>query len=113
MLYLDNAEIRDLFREVEGVSQHGLDELFDQDVIDGKHSFAEAVINAGIIEREDVFSLISQYLGYELQVGDVGEIESDILSVIPKNCPSIWGGSSVPFRRNCAFSCLVLQCFHH
>ena len=32
MLYLDNnAEIRDLFREVEGVSQHGLDELFDQD----------------------------------------------------------------------------------
>jgi len=33
MLYLDNnAEIRDLFREVDGVSQHGLDELFDQDV---------------------------------------------------------------------------------
>ena len=59
MLYLDNnSEIRDLFREVEGVSQHGLDELFDQDVIDGKHSFAEAVIQAGIIQREELVSLI-------------------------------------------------------
>jgi hypothetical protein len=48
MLYVDNnSEIRDLFREVEGVSQHGLDELFDQDVIDGNRSFAEAVIQAG------------------------------------------------------------------
>ena len=83
MLYHDNnAEIRDLFREVEGVSQHGLDELFDQDVIDGKRSFAEAVINAGIIQREDLFSLISQYLGYELQVGEVGEIEPDALQVV-------------------------------
>ena len=42
MLFVDNnSEIRDLFREVEGVSQHGLDELFDQDVIDGNRSFAE------------------------------------------------------------------------
>ena len=49
MLYLDNnAEIRDLFREVDGVSQHGLDELFDQDVVEGKRSFADAIIEAGI-----------------------------------------------------------------
>ena len=92
MLYLDNnAEIRDLFREVEGVSQHGLDELFDQDVIDGKRSFAEAVINAGIIQREDLFSLISQYLGYELQVGEVGEIDPDVLSAIPKETARQYG----------------------
>ena len=72
MLYLDNnAELRDLFREVDGVSQHGLDELFDQDVMEGKRSFADAIIQAGIVEREDLFGLISQYLGYELQVGEV------------------------------------------
>ena len=66
MLYLDNnAELRDLFREVDGVSQHGLDELFDQDVMEGKRSFADAIIQAGIVEREDLFELISQYLGYE------------------------------------------------
>ena len=92
MLYLDNnAEIRDLFREVEGVSQHGLDELFDQDVIDGKRSFAEAVINAGIIQREDLFSLISQYLGNELQVGEVGEIDPDVLAAIPKETARQYG----------------------
>ena len=84
MLYVDNnAEIRDLFREVDGVSQHGLDELFDQDVIEGNRSFADAVIQAGLIQREDLFSLISQYLGYELQVGEVGEIEQEVLAVIP------------------------------
>ena len=84
MLYVDNnSEIRDLFREVEGVSQHGLDELFDQDVIDGNRSFADAVIQAGIIQREELLSLISQYLGYELQVGEVGEIDQEVLSVIP------------------------------
>ena len=84
MLYVDNnSEIRDLFREVEGVSQHGLDELFDQDVIDGNRSFADAVIQAGIIQREELLNLISQYLGYELQVGEVGEIDQEVLSVIP------------------------------
>ena len=92
MLYLDNnSEIRDLFREVEGVSQHGLDELYDQDVIDGKHSFAESVIQAGIIQREDLISLISQYLGYELQVGEVGEIDPEVLAVIPEETAKQYG----------------------
>jgi type IV pilus assembly protein PilB len=92
MLYVDNnAEIRDLFREVEGVSQHGLDELFDQDVIEGNRSFADAVIQAGIIQREDLLSLISQYLGYELQVGEVGEIEQDVLAVIPQETARQYG----------------------
>ena len=92
MLYLDNnSEIRDLFREVEGVSQHGLDELYDQDVIDGKHSFAESVIQAGIIQREDLISLISQYLGYELQVGEVGEIDPEVLAVIPQETAKQYG----------------------
>ena len=68
-----------------------LDELFDQDVIDGKHSFAEAVIQAGIIQREGLITLISQYLNYELQVGDVGEIESDVLAVIPKETARQYG----------------------
>jgi type IV pilus assembly protein PilB len=92
MLYVDNnAEIRDLFREVEGVSQHGLDELFDQDVIEGNRSFADAVIQAGIIQREDLLNLISQYLGYELQVGEVGEIEQDVLAVIPQETARQYG----------------------
>ena len=92
MLYIDNnSEIRDLFREVDGVSQHGLDELFDQDVIDGKRSFAEAVIQAGIIQREDLIALISHYLNYELQVGEVGEIEPDVLAVIPKETARQYG----------------------
>ncbi|MGA1115054.1 MAG: GspE/PulE family protein [Opitutales bacterium] len=92
MLYVDNnSEIRDLFREVEGVSQHGLDELFDQDVIDGNRSFADAVIQAGIIQREELLSLISQYLGYELQVGEVGEIDQEVLSVIPHETARQYG----------------------
>ena len=92
MLYVDNnSEIRDLFREVEGVSQHGLDELFDQDVIDGNRSFADAVIQAGIIQREELLSLISQYLGYELQVGEVGEIDQEVLSVIPNETARQYG----------------------
>ena len=92
MLYLDNnAEIRDLFREVDGVSQHGLDELFDQDVVEGKRSFADGVIEAGIIRREDLFALISQYLGYELQAGEPGEVESDVLSVLPQETARQYG----------------------
>ena len=83
MLYQDNnAEIRDLFREVEGVSQHGLDELFDQTIAEPGHSFADKIIDAGIISREDLFSLISQYLGFELQVGEVGEVDASTLQVI-------------------------------
>ncbi len=92
MLYLDNnAEIRDLFREVEGVSQHGLDELFDQEVTDGKRSFADAIIQAGIVNRADLFELIAQYLGYELQVGEVGEIEAEVLASIPTETARQYG----------------------
>jgi type IV pilus assembly protein PilB len=92
MLFLDNnAEIRDLFREVEGVSQHGLDELFNQDVIEGNSSFADAIIQAGIVSREDLLNLISQYLGYELQIGEVGEIEQDALSLLPPETARQYG----------------------
>jgi type IV pilus assembly protein PilB len=92
MLFLDNnAEIRDLFREVEGVSQHGLDELFNQDVIEGKSSFADAIIQAGIVSREDLLNLISQYLGYELQVGAVQEIEQEALSLLPQETARQYG----------------------
>ena len=92
MLFLDNnAEIRDLFREVEGVSQHGLDELFNQDVIEGNSSFADAIIQAGIVSREDLLNLISQYLGYELQVGAVQEIEQDVLSLLPQETARQYG----------------------
>ncbi|MDG1173798.1 MAG: pilus assembly protein PilB, partial [Opitutales bacterium] len=92
MLFLDNnAELRDLFREVDGVSQHGLDELFDQDVVEGKRSFAEAVIQAGMVGREDLLGLISQYLGYELQVGETGEIEQEVLAAIPADTARQYG----------------------
>ena len=92
MLFLDNnAEIRDLFREVEGVSQHGLDELFNQDVIEGKSSFADAIIQAGIVSKEDLLNLISQYLGYELQVGAVEEIEQEALSLLPQETARQYG----------------------
>ena len=92
MLFLDNnAEIRDLFREVEGVSQHGLDELFNQDVIEGKSSFADAIIQAGIVSKEDLLNLISQYLGYELQVGAVQEIEQEALSLLPQETARQYG----------------------
>ena len=83
MLYADyNSSVRDIFKQVEGVSQHGLDELFDEDVKTGEKSFADAVINAGIASREDIFSLVSEFLGYELQIGQVDEIDPECLKVI-------------------------------
>ena len=83
MLYADyNSSVRDIFKQVEGVSQHGLDELFDEDVKMGEKSFADAVINAGIASREDIFSLVSEFLGYELQIGQVDEIDPECLKVI-------------------------------
>ena len=37
MLYLDyNSTIREIFKQVEEISQHGLDELYDDEVIEGK-----------------------------------------------------------------------------
>ena len=83
MLYSDyNSSIRDIFKQVEGVSQDGLEALFDDEVRAGTKSYAEAVIDAGIAEREDILSLVSEYLGYELQIGAVGEIDLETLKVI-------------------------------
>ena len=59
-----------------------MDELFDEDVKTGEKSFADAVINAGIASREDIFSLVSEFLGYELQIGQVDEIDPECLKVI-------------------------------
>lgn len=83
MLYSDyNSTIRDIFKQVEGVSQHGLDEMFDDQVKRGEKSYAESLIEAGVADKEDIFSLVAQYLGYELQVGEVGEIEQEALQII-------------------------------
>ena len=83
MLFLDyNSSIRDIFKQVEGVSQHGLDELFDEEVIAGNKSYSEAVISAGLASREDILGLVAEYLGYELQVGEVDEIDSEVISSI-------------------------------
>ena len=83
MLYQDyNASIRDIFKQVEGVSQHGLEQLYDEDVREGKRSYAEAIINAGLASAEDVFSLVAQFLGYELQIGEVAEIDEEALRSI-------------------------------
>ena len=83
MLYQDyNSTIRDIFKDVEGVSQHGLDELYSDEVKEGKHSYAEAIVSAGLATNEDIFSLVSQFLGYELQVGEVEETDPEALRVI-------------------------------
>ena len=80
MLYQDyNASIRDIFKQVEGVSQHGLEQLYDEDVREGKRSYAQAIIDEGLASREDVFSLVAQFLGFELQIGEVAEIEEEAL----------------------------------
>ncbi len=80
MLYLDyNASIRDIFKQVEGVSQHGLEQLYDDDVREGKRSYAQAIIDEGLASREDVLSLVAQFLGCELQIGEVAEIEEEAL----------------------------------
>ena len=92
MLFVDyNSTIRDLFRDVEEVSQHGIEELFDQDVVEGRRSYAEALIEAGIATREDILSLVSQYLGYELQEGEVGEIDADMVAMLPAETARQYG----------------------
>ncbi len=92
MLYIDyNSTIRDIFSQVEGISQHGLDELYNQEVKEGKRSFAESIINAGLATKEDIFSLVSEYLGCELQVGDVGEIDPETLQVIEPDIARQYG----------------------
>lgn len=83
MLYIDyNSTIRDIFRDVEGISQHGLDELYDDQVKEGKRSYAEAIVSAGLAANDDIFSLVAEFLGYEPQVGEVEEIDPEVVSVI-------------------------------
>ena len=83
MLYLDyNSTIRDIFKDVEGISQHGLDELYSEEVKEGKRSYAEEIVAAGLATNEDIFNLVAQFLGYELQVGEVDEIDPEVLRLI-------------------------------
>ena len=92
MLYIDyNSTIRDIFKQVEGISQHGLDELYCEEVKEGKRSFADSIIGAGLATKEDILSLVSEYLGFELQVGDVGEIDPDTLQVIQPDTARQYG----------------------
>ena len=92
MLFVDyNSSIRDIFKQVEGVSQHGLEELFGEDVIAGRRSYADAIIAAGLASREDLLSLVAEFLGYELQVGEVTEIEADALSSIEADMARQYG----------------------
>ena len=83
MLYSDyNSTIRDIFNQVEEISQHGLDELFDDDVKEGRRSYADAIIAAGLVAKEDLINLVSQYLEYELQVGEVDQVDPEAIQVI-------------------------------
>ena len=92
MLYSDyNATIRDIFNQVEGISQHGLNELFDDDVKDGNRSYADAVITAGLVTKEDLINLVSQFLEYELQVGQVEHIEPETLQSISSDLAHQYG----------------------
>ena len=92
MLFVDyNSSIRDIFKQVDGVSQHGLEELFDEQVIAGNRSYAEAIIAAGLASREDILSLVSEYLGYELQFGEVEEIEADVIASIQPDMARQYG----------------------
>lgn len=92
MLFLDyNSSIRDIFKQVEGVSQHGLDELFDEEVIAGNKSYSEVVISAGLASREDILGLVAEYLGYELQIGEVDEIDPEVISSIKSDMARQYG----------------------
>ena len=83
MLYLDyNSTIREIFKQVEEISQHGLDELYDDEVIEGKKSYAESIISAGLVTKEDLFNLVSQFLGYELQQGEVEQVDPEAMQSI-------------------------------
>ena len=102
MLFVDyNSTIRDLLRQVEGISQHGVEELFDQDVIEGRRSYAEAIIQAGLANRDDILSLVSHYLGYELQQGEVDEVDPDILAMIPAETARQYGAVPLYASEGC------------
>jgi type IV pilus assembly protein PilB len=92
MLYSDyNSTIRDIFNQVEEISHHGLEELFDDDVKDGRRSYAESIIAAGLVSKEDLINLVSQFLEYELQVGQVEEIDSEALQGISSDLAHQYG----------------------
>lgn len=91
-MYIDhNSIVREIFSQVEGVSQHGLDELFDEDVRDGQKSYAEEIVRAGIASRADVFGLVGEYLGYEVQVGALDEIEGEVLALVKSDVANQYG----------------------
>jgi len=90
MLYQDyNSTMRDIFRDEDAlyrhglsISQHGLDELYTEEVKSGNHSYAEAIVSSGLASKEDIFNLVSEFLGYELQVGEVEEIDPEVIRLI-------------------------------
>ena len=77
-----NLTIREIFSQVEGVSQHGLDELFDDEIRQGKKSLASEIVRVGIATKEDILSLVGEHLGCEVQIGEVEEIEPEVLALI-------------------------------
>ena len=92
MLFVDyNSSIRDIFKRVEGISQIHLDELFDEEVIAGNRSYAEAIISAELASKEDILSLVAEYLGYELQIGEIGEIDAETISSIQAEIAKQYG----------------------
>ena len=92
MLYLDyNSTIREIFKQVEEISQHGLDELYDDEVIEGKKSYAESIISAGLVTKEDLFNLVSQFLGYELQQGEVEQVDPEAMQSISADSAHQYG----------------------
>ena len=92
MLYLDyNSTIREIFKQVEEISQHGLDELYDDEVIEGKKSYAESIISAGLVTKEDLINLVSQFLGYELQQGEVEQVDPEALQSLSADSAHQYG----------------------
>lgn len=92
MLYLDyNSTIREIFKQVEEISQHGLDELYDDEVIEGKKSYAESIISAGLVTKDDLFNLVSQFLGYELQQGEVEQVDPEAMQSISADSAHQYG----------------------
>ncbi len=92
MLYLDyNSTIREIFKQVEEISQHGLDELYDDEVIEGRKSYAESIISAGLVTKEDLFNLVSQFLGYELQQGEVEQVDPEAMQSISADSAHQYG----------------------
>ena len=81
----------------------GLDELFDDDIRDGKKSYAEEIVRAGIASRADVFSLVGEYLGCEVQVGSVDEVEAEVLALVKSDIANQYAVFPfVPVRRRTA-----------